>query len=112
MYFYNANYEESKEYSLVQDVIEHWHLNKNDERKGNEKKWYRKKGPLTVRFFNFQYAMKKTKTIEDAIDYARLKLFDYQMNPIYLPDLLATKAGVDPKTKNYSYHKILNPEVC
>ena len=80
------------EWVIVSDECEYWHLNANDDRKTNEKKWYKKAGWLPIRELNFQYAFEiNDHDLAKTIDCAETKLF---MNgkPIYLPAFLWEKA--------------------
>ncbi len=95
------------QWKIVSEEVEHWQI-VNSTSESEKNKWKKKSGQLAIRDLNFQFAIAKTKNsakgakensivsindVEKAIDYASEKLIDYQGNPIYLPEFLATKSG-------------------
>lgn len=100
--------EKEKDWIILSDECEYYALNNAEQRKANEDRWYKKKGNLTLRDYNFQYALSKTDwDMEKAMDYAEQHLFELDGKPVYLPDELARLNGVDPKERRYSYGRML-----
>lgn len=118
------------EWAILSDEVEYWQLTA-PQSMVEETKWKKKKGWLSIRDLNFQYACfkcpkfttglnknEKVKTfdIEKAIQYAEDNLFDFSGQPIYLPDELekeiCNKTGktYNPDKKPKSYNKILQEE--
>lgn len=94
---------------ILQEFLDGWVKNKDD--RGREK-WIRGEVKLPVRYYNFEYAMAKNNgDINQAIKYAEEKLFDHQGKPVYLPDLIAAKAGLHTIERHFNYVKILDEAV-
>lgn len=113
------------QFTLIADEVEYWQLI-NAGSNSDVNKWKKKKGWLTIRDFNFEYALYKTgqfvngangeqvKTynLEAALKYAKEKLF-IGGKPVYLPEYLAGKANImsdDSKKPPKSYSQILHEE--
>ncbi len=100
------------EETLITDEVEGWKLNNSSEKKMNEGKWFRAKMWLPVRFHNFCWAMMKCNfDLAKAVKFAKENLFndDAARSPVFLPDLLAVKAGRDLSRKHsdLSYNQVL-----
>lgn len=104
---------EQGELILLSDEVIYWHLNTSPERKMNEGRHYKKKGWLTIRDLNFQYAYYKCDcNVEQALTYAKKMLFGMDNKPLYLSDEMSMKAGlnIDKYNPGYSYSKIIDNE--
>lgn len=106
---------EVRDWVLITDRVDHWQL-LNPSSPIESKRYIKKEGFLPIRDLNFQYSILKTQKIvngekttdlESAINYARIKLFSIEGQPLYLPDLLAEKNGKDSSEKHFNYNKIL-----
>ena len=113
------------ECSVIADELEYWQLSEAASSL-EDRRWKKKLGYLTVRDFNFQYAMYqhpkyvkgatgkdvKTFDLEKATKYAKEKLFNGNI-PVYLPELLADKADPmrdDSKKPPKGYLRILTEQ--
>lgn len=103
--------EDDQEWTILQDEIVYYHLNTSDDKKSNEGKWYKKKGWLTARDYNFEYAYYVCDgDIEKAMDYVEDKLTELDGKPVYLPEVLGGEVELKPGQKFPSYTKILKEE--
>lgn len=97
--------ERDEQWVILQDRILGYIPSKDDR---GRQKWQRGQKLLPVRYYNFQYAMAKSNgDINAAINYAENKLFS-NGEPVYLPDLLAQKAGLYTEEPHFFYNKILD----
>lgn len=98
---------ENGQWVIVSDRCEFWQKSREEKLRSNESRWYRGKGYLPIRYYNFEYALEKCGSIKAALPYAEEKLF-HGHEPVYLPDLFNQKAGFSINERHYSYKQILD----
>lgn len=81
-------------------------MKKADDRKYNEKKWYKLKGYLPLRMYNYEIALYKQKgDYIKAMNMCEL-FFIRDDKPVYLPDYLNEQRKLPLDEKHYTYGRI------
>lgn len=96
---------------LQSELVDYYQLVNPGAQKASER-FKKKKGMLPIRDLNFQYAYYVNDcNAEEAIEYAERALFDGAGNPVYLPEILALKAGADFDITKFNYSKIIQGKI-
>jgi hypothetical protein len=96
----------NKDFIIGSEHVEHWKINKADQRLSNERKWYKSYGHLPVKYNNFLVALKaQDGDIEKAIEMCELFYIE-NGKAVYLPDYLCEINGLDPDTRHFTYGRI------
>lgn len=95
---------------LAADHVEHWKINKAENKLSNERKWYKSYGYLPLRYNNFSVALKaQNGDIMKAMDMCEMFYFR-NGKPVYLPDYLCEVNGLDNSTRHFTYGSIFREQ--
>lgn len=101
---------ENKSWVIISDEVEYYQL-QNANATTDANKWKKKKGWLSIRDLNFEYALYKTEgNLVAALRYAKDRLFGADGVPVYLPDLLGVMDNIEADRKPRGYNQILKEE--
>lgn len=94
-------------WSFLSEEVSGWKIKHNayGTNKSGSDKYERGEIRIPIRSYNMEYAICKTKTIKEAMDFVKAKLIK-NGKPVYLPDLLAERMEIQ-EPGCYTYGKIL-----
>lgn len=97
---------EYKDWMILSERCQYWRKNTAEDRKYNEKAWFKADGYLPIRFFNYQIALHKCNGDHAKALFMADIAFIVNGKAVYLPDRVNERLGLSPDERHYTYGRI------